>query len=62
MKGFVDKSICRGCMLCSSLCPGAFKLDVDGLAKAREIEIPALLKKNFEEAKTSCPVKAISVK
>lgn len=62
MKGFVDKGICIGCSVCTSICPEAFEMDDDGLARANDIELIAGLEDMAEEAEASCPVNAISLK
>ncbi|TDT62752.1 ferredoxin [Fonticella tunisiensis] len=62
MKGFVDKNICIGCGLCSSICPEVFEMDVDGLAKAKDIDLTDSLQDTAKEAESSCPVSAITIK
>lgn len=62
MKGCVDKSLCIGCGLCTSVCPEIFEMDDDGLAKANDLEVTAALEESAREAESSCPVSAITVK
>lgn len=62
MKGFVDKSLCIGCGLCTSVCPEVFEMEDDGLAKANDMEVTASLEDSAKEAESSCPVCAISIK
>ena len=62
MKGFVDKNICIGCGLCSSICPEVFEMAVDGLAKAKDIDLTDSLQDTAKEAESSCPVSAITIK
>lgn len=61
MKAFVDKNICIGCELCTSVCPDIFRMDDDGLAIAADIELPEDLVDSAIDAKEQCPVEAISV-
>lgn len=61
MKACVDKNLCIGCGLCTSICPEVFEMDDDSLAKANDIEITSSLEESVKEAETSCPVSAISV-
>jgi ferredoxin len=52
----VDKSICIGCGLCPTVCPGVFALGKDGKAFVKsQKDIPCV-----KEAIESCPVQAIS--
>lgn len=61
MKGFVDKETCIGCGLCPEVCPDIFEMDDDGLAIARDIEIPEDIEDSAKDAEESCPVAAITV-
>lgn len=58
MKGYVDKSLCIGCGMCSGIAPEAFQLGDDGLAEGCA-EITAEGEAAAKEAKESCPVAAI---
>lgn len=56
----VDKSLCIGCGLCTSLCEAVFSMGDDGLAEANE----AALAENLDAAKDTaaqCPAGAIEV-
>ena len=61
MKGHVDKDTCIGCGLCPEICPEIFEMDDDGLAVAKDIEIPEDVEDSAKEAEESCPVDAITV-
>ena len=61
MKGYVDKETCIGCGLCPTVCPEIFEMDDDGLAKAKDIEIPEDVEDTAKEAEEECPVDAIEV-
>ena len=61
MKAFVDKDLCIGCELCTTICEEIFSMDDDGLSIAQDIEIPDELMESAEDARDSCPVEAISI-
>lgn len=61
MKGYVDKDTCIGCGLCPEICPEIFEMEDDGLAVAKDIEIPDDILESAQEAEDSCPVDAITV-
>lgn len=61
MRGYVDKDTCIGCGLCPEICPEIFEMDDDGLAIAKDIEIPEDVEDSAKEAEESCPVDAITV-
>ena len=61
MKASVDKDTCIGCGLCPEISPEIFSMEDDGLAVAKDIEIPEDLLDSAKEAEDSCPVGAIIV-
>ena len=61
MKACVDKNLCIGCGLCESLSPKVFKMNDEGVAEAIADELSEDLQHEAEEARSSCPVDAISV-
>ena len=61
MKAVVDKDLCIGCGLCADICEEIFSMDDDGLAIAKDMEIPDRLIDEAHDARTSCPVDAITV-
>ncbi|AUN14013.1 ferredoxin [Paraclostridium sordellii] len=61
MKAFVDKDVCIGCGACTGICPEIFEMEDDGLAVAKEGEVPAELEESAIEAQDGCPVSAITV-
>ena len=61
MKAVVDKDVCIGCELCTSICPEVFSMYDDGLAVAIEDELDESLVESAKEAEDSCPVEAITV-
>lgn len=52
----VDKDLCIGCGLCTSLAPSVFEFDDEGKAKVVLEDADAAA-----EAAASCPVQAITV-
>ncbi len=58
MEAKVNKDICIGCGLCTSICPQVFVLDDDGKAKA----LPNKNDSQAKDAAASCPVAAIEIK
>ena len=60
MIAVVDKDVCIGCGLCTSICGDVFQLEDDGKAFASNENI-ASLEDDAIEAKESCPVEAISL-
>lgn len=62
MKAVVNKNICIGCGLCTSVASSIFTMDSDGLAVSIiEDELPLDLEEAAKEAESSCPVEAIIV-
>ena len=61
MKAYVDKNTCIGCGLCADICPEIFEMEDDGLAVAKDIDIPDDLLESAKEAEESCPVDAITI-
>ncbi|NMB08784.1 MAG: ferredoxin [Tissierellia bacterium] len=61
MKAVVDKDLCIGCELCTSICPEVFSMDDDGLAVAIDEELDENLIESAKEAEESCPTEAITV-
>lgn len=61
MKAVVDKDLCIGCELCTSICPEVFSMDDDGLAVAIDDELDESLIESAKEAEESCPTEAITV-
>ncbi len=61
----VNKAVCVGCGLCTSIAPAVFGFGDDGLAEnilGNETELPEELEASVNEAAESCPVQAIEVK
>lgn len=62
MKAFVDKNICIGCGVCTSIASSVFQFADDGLAENIHGEdVPNELENAAKEAEESCPVNAIKV-
>ena len=53
----VNKDLCVGCGLCTSMAPSVFEFDDDGKAKAVVEDAGA----EAQDAAASCPVQAIEV-
>lgn len=59
MKFVVDQAVCIGCGLCTSICPNVFEMQ--DIGKAAAVSLPDISDvASAEEAKSSCPVEAIS--
>lgn len=54
----VDKDLCTGCGLCVSLCPEAFEIADDNIAKVKGDSCGDT---DINEIVTQCPVEAIKV-
>ncbi|MBL7158121.1 MAG: ferredoxin [Candidatus Omnitrophica bacterium] len=54
----VDASLCTGCGLCVSLCPGAFEVGDDNIAKVIGADCGD---QNVNDIASQCPVEAIKV-
>ncbi len=54
----VDKSLCTGCGLCASMCPEAFEVGDDNIAKVKG---DSCAEHNISEIASQCPVEAIKV-
>jgi len=54
----VDKSLCTGCGLCASLCPEAFEVGDDNIAK---VIGASCANQDINEIASQCPVEAIKV-
>lgn len=61
MKACVNKKSCIGCGMCTSICPGVFVMDDDGLARALDGEVETGLQTDAQEAQMQCPVGAIEI-
>jgi len=54
----VDESLCTGCGLCVSLCPGAFEVGDDNIAKVIGTDCGG---QDIKDIASQCPVEAIKV-
>ena len=61
MKGYVDKSICVGCGMCTGIAGDVFRMGDDGLAEGYA-QVTAASETAAQEAKDSCPVAAIEIR
>lgn len=61
MKAKVNKDTCIGCGLCSSICEQVFEMDDDAKAIAKVSEFPKEKQDEARDAKSSCPVDAITL-
>jgi len=58
----VNKELCIGCGLCTSICPDVFKLASDGKSEVAEGVDFSNHADHIDQATASCPVAAISFK
>jgi len=58
----VNKELCIGCGLCTSICREVFKLDQDGKSEIIEGVDYMAHADHIDQAAASCPVAAISFK
>ena len=54
----IDKVLCTGCGLCASLCPDAFEMGDDNIAKVKGDSCGG---QDINEVASQCPVEAIKV-
>ena len=54
----IDKALCTGCGLCASLCPDAFEMGDDNIAKVKGDSCGG---QDINEVASQCPVEAIKV-
>ena len=54
----IDKVLCTGCGLCASLCPDAFEMGDDNIAKVKGDSCGG---QDIDEVVSQCPVEAIKV-
>jgi len=54
----VDESLCTGCGLCASICPEAFEVGDDNIAKVKGTSCEG---QDINEVASQCPVEAIKV-
>jgi ferredoxin len=54
----VDKELCTGCGLCVSICPDAFEVGDDNIAKVKGASCEG---QDIKEVASQCPVEAIKV-
>ena len=55
----IDKELCTGCGLCASLCPDAFEVGDDNIAKVKGTSCGE--GQDINEISSQCPVEAIKV-
>ena len=58
MRYFVNDS-CIGCGMCAGTCPEVFSMTDEGVAKAKDGDVPAELEESSRRACEECPVGAI---
>ncbi len=61
MKPVVDTDLCIGCGACEDLCPDAFRIDDDGIARPISEHPGPELYGCIRDAEDACPVSAISI-
>lgn len=54
----IDESLCTGCGLCVSVCPEAFEINDDNIAKVKGDSCEG---QDIKEVAVQCPVEAIKV-
>lgn len=70
MKVVIDRNECISCRSCAEICPGVFKMDIDGKASINETysdggpskgDIPGDAIDCTKQAEEACPVNVIRV-
>lgn len=61
MKASVNKELCIGCGVCTSICPAVFELDDNYLSKVLVESLDEKEKDCAQEAAAVCPVGAITI-
>jgi ferredoxin len=56
---YVVNDNCIGCGACEGTCPEIFFMNDQGLAEAKDIDVPPELEESAKEAKEGCPVSVI---
>ena len=54
----IDGELCTGCGLCASICPDAFEIGEDNIAKVKSGSCGG---QDINEVASQCPVEAIKV-
>lgn len=62
MKTRIDRDTCIGCGLCADNVPDVYEMDNEGIAVAKQPEVPTNLERDVKNAAADCPVEAIKVK
>ena len=60
MRVRVDKSLCKGCGLCSDICPEVFEFD-GSKAIAKVDKVPIEMEAACRDAAQQCPPEAITI-
>ena len=61
MRAKVNQDGCISCGLCENLCPEVFFINDQGVAEAKDSDIPDQLKDAAKEARDNCPVSVIDI-
>lgn len=61
MKAKVDREVCIGCELCTTICPEVFEMDDENIAIVIADPVPSAAHDTAQEAKENCPTEAISI-
>ena len=56
---YVVNEGCIGCGACEGACPEIFIMNEEGLAEAKDMDVPAELEAAAAEVKDGCPVSVI---
>lgn len=61
MKVTIDRDVCTGCELCTTLCADVFEMGSDNLAQVKAGANPDACADAVKEATSSCPVECIKI-
>lgn len=61
MKAVVDPDLCISCAVCANMVPDYFTMNDEGLAEAKDADVPAGLEDAVKEAAEECPSDAIAI-
>lgn len=61
MRAKVDRDVCIGCELCTTICPKVFQMDDEQVSTVIADPVPADVEDEAKDAAESCPAGAITI-